>query len=265
MNNVSTIIHSYNNETLIDCVQSALLLTKNVFVIGEEKRQQVHNDLKKLGVIFIPFSNREIVEPAREFGINQVKTDWVFLLDADERMTKELVAEITDAVFPSDVTSDSSTASVITHYKVPRKEIVFGTRWLKHGGWWPNYQIRLIRKSAFISWPKKIHSTPVINGECGYLDNGLLHYSQNNIEEIVVRTIVFEDKESDLLFQAGRQTNTLTFFRKFLGELWRRLILRLGFLDGNIGIIESIYQAFSKTITYIYLYEKNRRPIRPIS
>ncbi len=244
----------------MECVMSAKLLTSNVFVIGDEK--------KELGVIFIPFPNQEIVEPAREFGINQTKTDWVFLLDADERMTMELAQEIktvTEAVEEADVTSAGKTASVITYYKVPRKEIIFKKKWLKHGDWWPNYQTRLIKKSAFVSWPKTIHSTPIINGQCGYLKSSLLHYSQNDIEEIVNRTINFESKESDLLFKAGKQANVLVFFRKFSGELWRRLFIGAGFLDGQVGIIESIYQAFSKTITYIYLYEKNRHPIRPIS
>lgn len=263
MKNISIIIHSYNNGALIDCVKSALLLTKDVFVIGEEKRKQVLDDLKKLGVIFIPFLNRDIVEPAREFGISHAKTEWVFLLDADERMTKELTTEITEAVEER----SGKTASVITYYKVPRKEIIFGTKWLKHGGWWPNYQTRLIKRSAFVSWPKEIHSTPVIKGRSGFLKNPLLHFSQNDIEEIVNRTINFESKESDLLFQAGKQANVLIFKRKFLGELFRRLIRHAGFLDGKVGIIESIYQAFSKTITYIFLYEKRIKKggsLRPI-
>jgi len=75
---------------------------------------------------------------------------------------------------------------------------------------------------------------------------------------MVEKTIIFEDIESSLLFKASKKVKTSTFFRKFLGELYRRLIRSFGFLDGEIGIIESIYQAFSKTITYIYLYEKSR-------
>ena len=76
--------------------------------------------------------------------------------------------------------------------------------------------------------------------------------------DLILQILVPEDIEADLLLKAGKQVKTLTFFRKFLGELYRRLIKNFGFLDGEIGIIESIYQAFSKTITYIYLYEKSR-------
>ena len=71
--------------------------------------------------------------------------------------------------------------------------------------------------------------------------------------------VTFENIESDLLLKAKKNVNVATLFRKFLGELYRRLIRNFGFLDGEIGIIESIYQAFSKTITYLFLYEKRFR------
>ena len=100
----------------------------------------------------------------------------------------------------------------------------------------------------------------------GYLNNSITHYFHGNLEEMVQKTIVFEDIESDLLFQAQKNASICTFFRKFFGELTRRLLLKTGFRDGIIGIIESIYQAFSKTITYLYLYEKKKsRSLRPVS
>lgn len=90
----------------------------------------------------------------------------------------------------------------------------------------------------------------------GLLNNPILHYFHGDIGQMVNKTMVFEDIESELLFEAERPVYTLTFFRKFFGELFRRLILNKGFMDGTIGIIESFYQAYSKTITYLFLYEK---------
>ena len=73
---------------------------------------------------------------------------------------------------------------------------------------------------------------------------------------MVEKTLLFEDIESDLLYEANKKVTIFTFFRKFLGELYRRLIKHPGFMDGTVGIIECIYQAYSKTITYLFLYEK---------
>ena len=81
---------------------------------------------------------------------------------------------------------------------------------------------------------------------------------------MVKKTIIFENIESDLLFKAKRKTGTGIFFRKFLAEIYRRLIRNLGFLDGPFGIIEAIYQAFSKTITYLFLYEKQLKEGRSL-
>ncbi|RJQ38302.1 hypothetical protein C4559_01965, partial [Candidatus Microgenomates bacterium] len=150
------------------------------------------------------------------------------------------------------------------YFKVPRKNIFAGVKWLKHGGWWPDQQIRLINKKYFISWPKRIHSTPVINGSIGYLKNSLVHYFHGDLSGMVKKTAIFEDIESDLLFHAKRSSGTGIFFRKFFAELYRRLLKNLGFLDGPFGIIESIYQAFSKTITYLFLYEKHVKKGRTI-
>jgi hypothetical protein len=73
------------------------------------------------------------------------------------------------------------------------------------------------------------------------------------------KTAVYEDIESRLLLDAKREVTTPIFFRKFFGELYRRLLKKAGFMDGSYGIIESFYQAYSKTITYLMLYEKYQK------
>ncbi len=248
MDDLTVIIHSYSSSDIVKCIKSAQLLTKQIIIIGEEKRIQVKKKLDTLNLKIIPLPNPGIVELARVFGISKSQTDWVFLLDADERMTSKLAEEIEHAIKSNEY----------SHYQVSRKEILFHQYWLKYGGWWPNYQTRLINKKYFVDWPKHIHSTPVIKGKKGFLSEPFLHYSQNDFSDIINRTIIFESNESELLFKAKRHVSTFTFFRKFFGELFRRLIYWQGFRDGTIGIIESIYQAFSKTITYIFLYEKSR-------
>lgn len=253
---ITVIIHSFNEEkNIISCIASAKLLTDQIHVIDLESKDKTVDLAKKNGAKVFSFPNSPYVEPSREFGIKTAKTDWVLILDADERITKELAEEIILIV-----------NGQFSYFKIPRQNIFAGIRWLKHGGWWPDHQIRLINTKYFKSWSKDIHSTPVIDGQAALLNEPLFHYFHGNFEEMVNKTIVFEYIESDLLLKAGKSTATLTFFRKFLGELYRRLFKHLGFLDGEVGIIESIYQAFSKTITYIYLYEKKLKSssLRPI-
>ncbi len=248
---ISVVIHSYNSADQIEeCVKSAVLLTDKIYIVDMESDDKTAEIATAAGAQVFKVSRHPYVEPVREYGIRLVKTSWVFLLDTDERMTLELAKEIRETIANAD--------DEIGCYKVPRKNIFARKQWLQHGGWWPDYQTRLINIEKFKIWPKAIHSTPVIDGSVRLLSYPLLHYFHGDIESMVKKTVIFEDMESDLLFNAGRTVSTATFFRKFFGELYRRLILKRGFLDGGIGIIESIYQAYSKTITYLYLYEKKK-------
>ncbi len=247
---ITVIINSYNNEDHIaDCIASARLLTEQVIVVDMESHDRTSEIAHRLGAQVHTFPQSRYVEPARMFGVNQAITDWVFILDTDERITTSLAVEIKDVLA-------NTSSKPPTHFRIPRKNMFAETAWLKHGGWWPDHQVRLIKKDALRNWPARIHATPEITGSCAALKSPLIHYFHTDISGMVKKTIIFEDIESDLLYSASRKVNVSTFFRKYLGELIRRLILRQGFRDGVFGMLESIYQAYSKTITWLYLYEK---------
>lgn len=247
--NVTVVIHTHNEEAhLTSCIQSARLLTHNIVVIDMESTDNTVAIAKSLGATVHTFPFSEYVEPAREFGIQSVHSEWVFILDADERITKPLAKEIHATI----------TTTPYTHFWVYRKNMFAGKQWLRHGGWWPDKQIRLLKKDALLKWPKQIHSTPHFKGEAGELKEPFEHHFHGNIEGMVQKTSVYEDIEAQLLAKAGRASSTAIFFRKFLGELTRRLLKNKGYKDGVTGVFEGVYQAFSKTITYLLLYEKTR-------
>ncbi|NTU46141.1 glycosyltransferase family 2 protein [Candidatus Roizmanbacteria bacterium] len=250
MKNIGVIIQTYNEfHQIEECIRSAQLLTDTISVIDTKSTDNTADKARDLGVSVLSFPFSRYVEPARKFGIINCNAEWVFILDADERITKELAQEIKEAV----------TTTKHTHFRVPRTNLFAGSFALKHGGWAPDYQLRLIQKDAFVDWPARIHATPEITGSEGRLQQKLLHYFHGDIEKMVQKTAVFEDIESDLLFKADKPVQTSTFFRKFFGELYRRLGKGQAYRDGTVGIIEALYQAFSKTITYLYLYEKKER------
>lgn len=248
-NNICVVITAYNEEkNIADCIKSAQMLTKNIIVVDTESTDKTAVIAGKLGATVFKFSRHPYVEPSRDFAVSKAEGDWVLILDPDERVSAKIAKEIKTII----------SKTTITHFKIPRKNIFAQKKWLEHGGWSPDDVIRLIKKPAFVNWPSAIHSTPMINGEAGHLKNPLIHYFHSNIESMVAKTTVFEDIDSNLLYKAKKPANTIIFFRKYLGELWRRLFKSFGFMDGSYGIIESLYQAYSKTITYLMLYEKNK-------
>ncbi len=249
---ITVIITAYNEEkNITDCITSARLLTDDIIVIDTESTDKTNSLAKNTGVKVISMPYSRIVEPARQSSIGRAKGDWILILDADERINEELASEVKKVILQDKY----------THYKINRKNF-FGKVWLKFGGWWPDsISGRLFLRRSFISWDSAIHSKPVIKGEEGHLNSLILHYSQGNLEKMVEKTAIFEDIESDLLLPQTSLVNTSTFFRKFFGEFYRRMIKHTAFLDSRLGIIAALYQCYSKTVTYLYLYEKqnNRR------
>lgn len=262
VNSLSVLIYAHNDELNIErCIEGAQLICRNILLIDIGSTDKTVEIANRLGAQIVSLKQTEYVELVRMTGIKQAKTDWIFILDSDEVVTPELAREITSVI--SDLTSENLPAGrngrqPTTAYRIPRKNIFSKSKWLKHGGWWPDSQTRLIKRSELVDWPSVIHSTPKINGERSDLKEPLIHYSHGDFSQMVKKTIKFEGTESELLYKAHKKTTTYTFFRKFLGELYRRLIMHKGFLDGKEGIAESIYQAYSKTVTYLMLYEKSR-------
>ncbi|KXK09113.1 MAG: Glycosyl transferase family 2 [Microgenomates bacterium OLB22] len=247
---LTVVINAFNEEKhIVDCIESARGLTDSIIVIDTESTDATATLAKDAGANVYSFPYPRIVEPSRSFGIHKASGDWVFVLDADERITKALSAEIKMAIKNADTDG-------ITHYLIPRKNMFARRIWLKHGKWWPDYIPRLIKKEAFKEWPAHIHSTPVITGSKGTLREPLIHFSQGDLDDMVRKTILFENAESDLLAQAKKPASVPIFFRKYLAELYRRFLKQSGYLDGTMGIIGSFYQAYSKTITYLLVYEK---------
>lgn len=241
-------ITTYNEESSIaDCIKSARLLSDSILVIDTESTDNTVSLAKKEGADVLTFPNSTYVEPSRNFALSSSKADWVFILDADERITQELADEVRQTIARHEH----------SHYAVTRLNI-FAKKWpLKHGGWGGEKIIRLIEKKSFVQWPKEIHSTPEIKGSLGELSSPLEHLFHACLEEMVNKTLVYEGIEAELHLQAKHRSSERTIIRKFFGEVYRRLIKWKGYRDGTPGIIESIYQAYSKSFTYLLLLEKN--------
>lgn len=255
---VSVIIYASNAEKHIErAVKSAKLLSSSILLVDIGSTDQTPAIAKRLGAEVITLEQTQYVELVRMEGIKRAKADWIFILDSDEVITADLANEIHQAI-GSKLPFGLAQGGQVASFRVPRKNMFGASKWLKHGGWWPDSQIRLIKRSELANWPSTIHSTPEINGIESKLQEPLIHYSHGDFSQMVQKTVKFENAESELLSKAHKKVTTLTFFRKFLGELYRRLIKSKGYLDGNAGIAESIYQAYSKTVTYLMLYEKSR-------
>lgn len=181
----------------------------------------------------------------RNLGASKTKNAWLFYVDADEEVTPKL----------RDMILQVTPSNEFSAYAIPRKNIFLGHE-MRWGGWYPDFVLRLIKKDKLKGWHGDLHEQPEIIGTVCHLKEPLIHVSHRNLSDMVDKTNDWSEIEAKLLYDSGHpQMNIFRFFSAGFREFWYRGVVKLGFLDGTTGVIEIIYQVFSRLITYSKLWE----------
>ncbi len=183
----------------------------------------------------------------RNEGAKKATSEWLLYIDTDEEINEKLREEIKNVVDRQPTTKSA--------YAIPRKNTLLGhtMRW---GGWYPDYVLRLIERDKLKGWFGELHEQPLIDGEVGKLKNPLLHDSHRKISGMIEKTNKWSEIEAKLLYESGHpKMNFVRFCSAGFREFWYRAIKKLGFLDGKAGVVEIIYQVYSRLITYSKLWE----------
>jgi hypothetical protein len=182
----------------------------------------------------------------RDEGAKLAKNDWLFYVDSDEEVTSLLKTNIQKVLDTSEFAG----------YAIPRRNKFLGHT-MHWGGWYPDYVLRLIKKDKLKGWFGELHEQPLVEGDVGKLKEPLLHDSHRNLHDMIEKTNKWSEIEAKLLFESGHpKMNFFRFCSAGFREFWYRGIVKLGFLDGVVGIIEVIYQVYSRLIAYSKLWEK---------
>jgi glycosyltransferase involved in cell wall biosynthesis len=184
----------------------------------------------------------------RNDGAKAARGDWILYLDSDERITHLLSEEIKQTIINTEFTA----------FTIPRYEVFLG----KHLDHWPDQRVlRLMKKKALKKWRGSLHEQPQIEGQIGELKQQLIHLSHKNIDEKIAGTMKWSKLEAEMLFKANHPPmKGWRFFRIMLTEFWHRFVKQGLWQDGIEGIIEVIYQMFSRFLTYERLWELQRQP-----
>jgi len=181
----------------------------------------------------------------RNEGAKRAKNNWLFYVDSDEEVTTQLKNNILQV----------KDTNEFAGYAIPRRNKFLGHT-MHWGGWYPDYVLRLFMKDKFDGWFGELHEQPLVNGPTGHLKEPLLHDSHRNLHDMVEKTNNWSEIEAKLLFKAGHpKMNFFRFCSAAFREFWYRGVVKLGFLDGTVGVIEIIYQMYSRLITYSKLWE----------
>ncbi|NOR81019.1 MAG: glycosyltransferase, partial [Methyloprofundus sp.] len=168
----------------------------------------------------------------KNLALQQATGEWVLSIDADERVTPDLKQQIQLA---------TRTGSHIA-YNIPRLAYFLGKE-MRHGGWWPDYVLRLfLREKAQFSHDI-VHERVLVDGAVGRLKTPLLHYSYTSLEQVLVKNDKYSTAAAIKAHQQGKQSSLGKALTKASWTFSRTYIFRAGFLDGKEGFIAALSKA----------------------
>ncbi|MBI4843337.1 MAG: glycosyltransferase family 2 protein [Nitrospirae bacterium] len=160
-------------------------------------------------------------------AISLTTQPWVLILDSDERVSQDLKAEIIKAMTGHDAADG---------YYIPRKNF-FSGRWIRHGGWWPDFTLRLFKREKGGIPERKVHEAIQVNGKTAYLENPIIHYTYKNIDDFRKRMEKYSSLAAEELSKSGKSPSILNLILRPPATFIRMYLIRLGILDGLYGII----------------------------
>jgi glycosyltransferase involved in cell wall biosynthesis len=242
---LSVVIVTRNEEDRIrDCLASVAWADEIVVVDAESG--------DKTAAIAREFTDRVLLRAwdgfaaQKNFGIEQARGEWVLSLDADEQVEPALRDEI-EATLASGDACDG--------YRVARRNIMWG-RWIRHGGLYPDWQVRLFRRARGRFTDLAVHESVRVDGRVGRLHAPLLHKSYRDVGDFLRRAERYATLAAE---EWARRAQPFRRHRLVTAPLARFLsmyVVRRGFLDGWRGFLLAVLYAYYVFIRSVKIWEK---------
>lgn len=244
---LSAIVLTKNEERkIVDCLQT-LGWADEVIVLDSGSEDATVALAQKIGARMEtrPFDN---FPRQRNAALELARGEWVFFVDADERVTEELAQEVQEVVARGEKAG----------FWVPRHNYIFG-RLIRHAGWYPDYQLRLFLKAkGRYDESRDVHELLILDGPEGYLENPFIHYNYDDIGQFIERQNRYTEMEAAYLFQGGAKAKARNFVLQPCREFRRRYITLKGYRDGRYGLLLSALMAYYEGVKYLKLWRLQR-------
>ncbi|MBI5055818.1 MAG: glycosyltransferase family 2 protein [Nitrospirae bacterium] len=243
---------------------SVAIITKNEEHNIEDALESVA-DAKEI-IVVDSFSSDRTVEICRKFtdkvfqhqwdgyarqkqrAVDLAGGQWVLILDADERVTPDLKAEIVKTIAQTDCNG----------FYMSRENYFIG-KWIKHGGWWPDNTLRLFKKDKGRFEIREVHEKIVVEGRTGYLKNPLRHYTYRSIPDFTARMERYSTLAAREILKSSGKAGAFSLTVKPLSTFLKMYVLRLGVLDGKRGLILAVLYSYYTFLKYAKTWEKQIR------
>lgn len=241
---ISVLIIAKNEDSMIaDAIRSVKLFATEIIVVDGGSSDKTIEISKKEGAVVIKNDFHDFSDQ-RNLALASAHEEWVFYLDADERVTPSFVKELNEKIASSDES--------IAGFNIKRKTFYYGKDWK-----FTDKMARVFKKSKLKSWHGIVHESPVFTGKLVTISEPVLHYTHRNFEQMIKKTNEWSEYEADLRIKARHPKMTpIRFIRVMISAFIDSYFKGGGYKNGTAGFIEATYQSFSMFITYAKLWEK---------
>ncbi|MDH3355589.1 MAG: glycosyltransferase family 2 protein [Chromatiales bacterium] len=238
------------SENIIPCLESASFADEIVVVDAGSRDDTLERAKKYTDKIFVE-SEWLGYGIQRQRAQGYATSEWILMLDADERITPELQEVILNVV------KENDQGSV---YDIARLSHCFG-RFIRHSGWYPDYVTRLYPRSKAAYNASTVHEKleyPV-HQKLKKLSGDLLHYTYRDINHYLVKSASYAEAWSQQRYEQGKRATLLQGGLHAVGCFVRMYILRAGFLDGKQGLLLALLSGHSTFVKYVDLWVRERQ------
>jgi glycosyltransferase involved in cell wall biosynthesis len=247
--NLTALIIAKNEEKMIQACLETLSFCQKIILVDNGSSDRTTSIAESYDCQVVSFSHESFAK-LREKAHSMVETDWLFYVDADERVSPALAKEILFHIEKDD-------CQVMT---IRRENICYGQQF-NFGNWQNDLVTRVFKKENLLSWQGEIHESPLFKGVDIELQHQLIHLTHRNTQDNLRKSADWTIKEATALAAASvKDVNLLTILRKGTMEFYRRAIKYQGHKDGMAGIIEALVQAINRMIVYIQVWELQQKP-----
>jgi glycosyltransferase involved in cell wall biosynthesis len=209
-----------------ECVQSCLFADA-VVVFDTNSNDGTPRLAREAGARVVedaPFIN---FSQARNFALNHLRADWVLFVDADERVTPELAAEVRHVIVQQ---------PQVAGWWIPRYNHIVG-HVMRGTGWYPDRQLRLMRRArAHYDEAREVHELAIIDGPEAVLTHHLIHYNYESWQQFHAKQERYTRFAASTALQAGQRAHWRHLLTRPGQEFVRRFITWQGYKDGLHGL-----------------------------
>ena len=256
MSSITVVVSAYNEEAKLGQCLASVAWADEIVVVDNSSTDNTVKIAQKYTTKVYHQPNNPMLNVNKNYGFSKATGNWILNLDADERIPSDLAKQIQTV---------TRKKSAVVGYWIPRKNIIFG-KWITHGLWWPDKQLRLFKTGTGKFPCKHVHEYLEVDGQTAQLSVPFIHYNYETISQYLRKMdAIYSESEVTKHKLSGYQLSWHDAIRFPVSDFVKVFFAQEGYKDGLHGLVLSLLQGFYSFIVFAKLWESQKFPERDIS